>query len=165
MKTNFLIACTLLFLSSCGGLKDKIVDANPLNNGTMTAKIDGVSFKAETVQVTSKTTSNTLFSVAGVSITQKTGIGVNFDLTKGKIEAGKSYTCGNATMCEVTNDADSKGYYSTDEPQGGTSGTIKIDSYDSKTITGSFSGTLYDSNLKKKVVITEGKFEGKVGLL
>jgi hypothetical protein len=165
MKIKILFALSILVFSACGGLKDKLVDANPLNGGTMTAKIDGISFKSETVQVTSKTTANILFSIAGVSITQKTGIGVNFDLTKGKIEAGKSYTCGYNTMAELTNDADSKGYFSTDEPQGSTSGTIKVDSYDGKIITGSFSGTLYDSNLKKKVVITEGKFDGKVGLL
>ncbi len=165
MKTKFLFIGVLFLIVSCSKLKDSIVDANPLSSGTMTAKIDGVNFKAETIQVVSKTTAGTLFSVGGVSISQKMGIGVNFDLTKGKLEAGKTYPCGNATLAELTIDADSKGFYSTDEPQGGTSGSIKVDTYDGKVITGSFSGTLYDSNLKKKSVITEGKFEGKVGAL
>jgi Family of unknown function (DUF6252) len=164
---NSLKISILLFtfiFSSCGGLKSKIDSVNPLGGGTMTAKIDGTAWKSETFQIISKATLNTLFSIAGVSITAKNGIGVNFDLTKAKIEAGKSYTCGYNQAVEITHEAGSA-YYETDSPQGGTSGTVKVTSYDGTSIKGTFSGTLYDSNTKKKVIITEGTFDGKTGAI
>ncbi len=133
----------------------------------MSAKIDGKDWKAETVQVVSKTTAGVAFSIGGTSIiASQQGLGVNFDLKLGKMEAGKTYSCGSNTMGEITRDgAGNTEYYTTDTPQAVNVGTIKIDTWDGTTISGTFSGTVYKNDLKTKIVITEGKFEGKVGLL
>jgi hypothetical protein len=152
-------------LTSCGSIKDAIDDVNPLGGGDMAAKIDGKDWKATSVTVAGTSTGGQLLSIGGVSLTAKNSIGVNFDLKKGKIEAGKSYTLGSGTFAELTHDTDPDNYYSTDEVNAGTSGTIKVDTYDGKTISGSFSGVLYDSKSKKKVTITAGTFNGKIGLL
>jgi hypothetical protein len=168
MKKLILNSLLSLVLLSCGGVKSKIDNINPLGGGEMTAIIDGKDWKASTVQGLGKSTGDQILSVGGVSITAKSGIGVNFDLTLGKVEAGKTYTCGNNTFCEITLDSDATGtnmYYSTDEPEGGATGTVKVDTYDGTNMSGSFSGTLFDSQSKKKVLITNGKFSANFGIL
>lgn len=166
-KTLIISLLTTFSLISCSGLKDKIDDVNPLSNGTMSAKIDGKDWKAETVQVISKTTAGVMFSIGGTTfISSGQSLGINFDLKKGKMEAGKTYTCGYQQMAEITRDgAGNTEYYTTDTPQAVNAGTIKIDKWDGTTISGTFSGTVYKNDLKTKIVITEGKFEGKVGPL
>jgi hypothetical protein len=164
IKSIILTTFLGLNLTSCS-LKDKIDDVNPLGGGDMAATVDGKSWKANTVTVATNSTGGQLLSVGGVSITAKSSIGVNFDLKKGKIEAGKSYTLGSGTFAELTHDTEPDNYYSTDEVNAGTSGTVKVDAYDGKTISGSFNGVLYDTKSKKKVTITAGTFSGKIGLL
>ncbi len=166
-KTLVISALSISLLGSCSALKDKIEAGNPLNNGTMSAKIDGKDWKAESVQIVSKTTAGILFSIGGTSIiASQQGLGVNFDLKLGKMEAGKTYQCGYNQMGEITRDgAGNTEYYTTDTPQAVNVGTIKIDKWDGTNISGTFSGTVYKNDLKTKLVITKGKFEGKVGLL
>ena len=165
MKNYFskfvLVVATAMLFQSCSGLKKQIDAVNPLA-GSMTCKLDGTAWSATTVQVIANSTLGQLISVGGVSISAKNSVGLNFDLQKGKVEAGKTYPTGNGTLAEITSDTNSNAvYYSTDEPSN-TSGSVTVTTWDGKTMTGSFSGTLYDSKNKKKIVITEGKFSGKV---
>ncbi|MDZ7934010.1 MAG: hypothetical protein U5M51_03355, partial [Emticicia sp.] len=113
MKTNQIFVSILfvmsLFLQSCS-IKEKLEDINPLA-GSMTATVDGKAWSATTVQVVANSTLGQLISVGGVSISASNGIGVNFDLKKGKVEAGKTYTCGFGTLAEITHDANNNDYY------------------------------------------------------
>jgi hypothetical protein len=166
MKKIILFIALIVGVLSCKS--DDLASVNPLGGGSMTAKIAGQSWSATTVQVVQASTANQLLSIGGSSLTAKSGIGINFDLTKGKVEAGKTYTCNYNSFAEITHDSDATNtnmYYTTDSPSGSPSGTIKVETWDGTNITGTFSGTLYDSSAKKSIVITEGKFSGKKGVL
>jgi hypothetical protein len=160
LKSLFVLTIALS-LQSCN-LLSKAEDLVPELGGTMTAKVDNKDWKATSVLVVGKITGGQLFSIGGTSLTARNGIGLNFDTTKGKIEAGKTYTCGPNTFAEITHDTEASGYYQTSETGG--SGSITVSKFDGKTIEGTFSGTLIEDDKKRKVVISAGTYTGTVAL-
>jgi hypothetical protein len=156
---QFFAILAVLFLSACGA-KDALDSINPLANSGMTATVDGKDYKGLVVFINDYSKVAAPYVQIGSTTIGSELMNLLIDTSKSKIEAGKTYTCGPGAVGDIFYATGENNEYETDATGG--SGAIKVDSYDGKSMSGVFNGTLVRRSDQKKLTITNGKFSGKL---